>query len=55
MKNSGLATKADIFQLHASMPTEDQEFIFRKSKKIKIIASTNVAEVRYLADCRHLR
>ncbi|KAF5352726.1 hypothetical protein D9756_005876 [Leucocoprinus leucothites] len=36
---------ADIFPLHANLPIEEQNRVFNKTEKWKIIAATNVAEV----------
>jgi HrpA-like RNA helicase len=37
---------ADIFPLHANLPIEEQNCVFKETAKWKIIAATNVAEVR---------
>lgn len=38
----------DAFPLHANLSIEEQNRVFRTSSKWKVIASTNVAEVRFL-------
>jgi ATP-dependent RNA helicase DHX57 len=45
LKASGVSKKAELFQLHANLPGEEQQLVFKKYKN-KIIVSTNVAEVR---------
>lgn len=36
----------DIFPLHANLSNEEQRVVFKHTSKWKIIAATNVAEVR---------
>ena len=47
LKSSGMSMKAEILQLHANMPNGDQQLVFRRYSRTKIIVATNVAEVHY--------